>query len=56
MLDGNAAMRTLMPHRRDDARLAVLPFKGSNSCCVAQRRSLAIGSCRETGSYFAPVG
>ncbi len=49
MLDGDAAMRTLMLYGRDDTRLAIPPFDGSDPCDVPQRGFLAVGGGDEPG-------
>ena len=56
MLDGDAAMGTLVLNGCDDTRLTISPFDGSDPHGVPQRRFLAVGGGDEPGFDIPSAG
>ena len=56
MLDRDAAMRTLVAHRRHDSGLAIAPLDGADACRAAQRRPLPVGRRDQAGPDPSSVG
>ena len=51
MLDGDAAMRALVPHGRHDPGLAIAPLDGADAGGAPQPRPLSVGRCDQTSRY-----
>ena len=56
MLDGDAGMRPLMLHGRDDAGLAVAPFDRADAGGAPQRRVLPVGGGHEPRAELRAIG
>ncbi len=55
MLDGDAGMRPLVGHSRDDADLVIAPLDRADPGGATQRRVLAVGRCDQPGAQARSV-